>query len=412
MFVLLTEISLSQEVIEVKFIKVLMILCVLSLSISGCVKDMTQKESKGKNQALQNQEQKVYAESKEIAECYHDIYTKGYQNQNLNSVEVKQEIIDCIGKKGIAVTDTENQINMVNPKQVENFCEAAKNAQKAETTIFLVMDNGGFIRYDLKAQNGSIDVDRSSLYWEENQAKADYFEEFKAYTWMYTEKGYLFIEQYHMEGYDGAPGQTAIRVKPLDQICRELNQKYVRPVGYERNKLFITDWNECNYDNLDFYDLYEIMYHIKYGTDVPYDSGYGGAEYEIPKDKFEEVLKTYFQIDSNILEEKAFYHPESQTYLYRPRGMYDTEFPYAPYPEVVAYEKQEDKTIKLTIEAVWTRKKLERAITSELVVRPLENGAFQYVSNRVVPTQDGIEPIWYNARLTDEEWKAYYGNKE
>ena len=63
-----------------------------------------------------------------------------------------------------------------------------------------------------------------------------------------------------MSGFDGPPGQTAIRIRPLDQTCRRLNRKYVLPMGYRGHKLLIADWDEKDYGELDFYDLYEVMY--------------------------------------------------------------------------------------------------------------------------------------------------------
>ena len=47
------------------------------------------------------------------------------------------------------------------------------------------------------------------------------------------------------------------------------------------------------------------------------------------------------------------------------------------------------------------------AVTSELVVRPLENGDFIYVSNQVISWDKSLESCWYSPRLTDEEWEKW-----
>lgn len=220
----------------------------------------------------------------------------------------------------------------------------------------------------------------------------------------------MFIEEYQPAGYDGPPGRIGFRIKPLDQRCRELNRKYVLPVRYTRNNLLVTDWDETDYTGLELYDLYEILYRVKYGDYVPY-SAYEGVEYEIPEAEFEEVLQTFFQIDSQTIRAKTVYHPDRRTYRYRPRGLHDAELPYGPYPEVTACEEQADGTICLTVEAVWERKGLDSAVRSELVVRPLENGSFQYVSNAVQSWDEELEFVWYSPRLTDEEWDAWYGKE-
>ena len=58
-------------------------------------------------------------------------------------------------------------------------------------------------------------------------------------------KGYLFMEEYHPPGYDGATGDSGFRVKPLDPKCRELNRHYVLPIGYELNNMLITNLGSC-----------------------------------------------------------------------------------------------------------------------------------------------------------------------
>lgn len=46
-----------------------------------------------------------------------------------------------------------------------------------------------------------------------------------------------------------------------------------------------------------------------------------------------------------------------------------------------------------------------------MVVHPLANGGVQYVSNRVIPSEDNRKETWHTPRLTEEAWKAFYGEK-
>ncbi len=354
-------------------------------------------------------EQQIYRESENLAEGYREIYEAAVEQENLDMLEVQQAIIDSIGSSGYAAVDRDDQINMVNYEQVEDFCKNADEGQEDSVTIIFLLKDGGFVRYDMETENEKIDVASSTLRWEEGRPQVCYYHEFTAYSWKYTEKGYFFIEEYHPPGYDGAPGELAFRVKPLDQTCRELNSEYVYPAGYERNKLLIADWDEQDYTELDFYDLYERLYYIKYGTYVPYEP-HEGAEYEVPEQEFEGVLQSYFQIGREQIAANTVYETDKRAYRYRPRGFKDAELPYGPYPEVVAYEKQEDGTLRLFIEAVWERKMTDQAVKSELVVRLLEDGSFQYVSNQVTDWDDNLEFSWYTPRLTDEEWMHYYEN--
>ena len=194
-----------------------------------------------------------------------------------------------------------------------------------------------------------------------------------------------------MPGYDGPPGEIGIRVKPLDPDCRGYCRKYVTPIGYNRNNMLISDWSESDgFGFLNFYDLYDLMYRMKYGTEAPYPYAYTGAEYEIPASEFDSVLQSYLNISVDTIRSRTVYDPGSDTYQYRP------------------YEIQADGTVKLTVQAVYITKFTDQAVISELVVRPLPDGNFQYVSNHVTGTTEGISGSWYTPRLTEEEWDARY----
>lgn len=297
---------------------------------------------------------------------------------------------------------------MVHYGQIEDFCESAEEGEEAATVFFCVTEEGGWIRYDLETQNGDIDVTESSLRWENNSPEVYYYHEFEVVSWDYTDKGYLFLEESRPAGYDGAPGQKAFRIRPLDRSCREAYQTYIASVGYERNNLLITDWTEQDSKELDFYDLYEQLYRAKYGEIVPYEAE-EGAEYNVPEKEIEEVLQSYFSFDRQTIREHMNYQPESGTFLYRPRGRHDGGSPYGPYPEVTGYKELEDGKIQLTVEAVWEMEMLDCAMKSELVVRPMEDGTFQYVSNRVIFREERMTNFWYKQRLTEEEWSNYYG---
>ena len=170
--------------------------------------------------------------------------------------------------------------------------------------------------------------------------------------------------------------------------------------------MLITDWNEQDYSELELYDLYEIFYYLKYGEYVPYEA-YEGAEYEIPAGEFEEIIQEHFHITREQIAANAVYYPDRDTYRYRPRWLHDSEEPYEPYAEVVDFREQDDGTVRLWVEAVWEEKMTDRAVTSELVVRPLENGGFIYVSNQVISWDESLESCWYSPRLTDEEWEKW-----
>lgn len=396
-----------------KIKKLLVLLVLVSLGISGCnnFKSIKQGEDNEIIQGMQLPGEDVSKESKRITEYYLKIYNQAVNDGTLGNLDTVKKIVKCLGDAGYTVVDCKNEVDMVNPDKVVEFVGHIEKKEDAELTILCVMDNGGFIRYDFETAEGNLEVVQSTLSWNGNMPEVNNKTEYPAYTWAYSENGYLFFEQYHMPGI--CLGHTAIRVQALDETCRELNRKYIQPIGYSINNMFISDWSEADYQNLNFYDLYDIMYLMKYERYVPYESTNDGVIYEIPKNEFEDVLMTYFSIEDQALQEKTTYHKESSTYEYRPRGFYDCgPGMEMPYPEVISYEDNQDGTITLTVNAVWREEKLARAFSHEVVIRPLADGGFQYVSNHIIPSDDNVVPRWYTDRLTNEEWKEYYGGME
>lgn len=178
--------------------------------------------------------------------------------------------------------------------------------------------------------------------------------------------------------------------------------------------MFIVDWSEDDFGELNFYDMYDILYQKENGEYVPYvaDDNLGvGAVYRIPKEEFESVIMTYFNIDSETLQSKTVYYSEDSTYEYKPRGFEEVEYPEYPYSEVVGFTENSDGTITLTANVVFPHSGNSKVYAHEVVVRPLEDGGVQYVSNRIIPSEDNSEETWHTPRLTAEEWEELYGGE-
>ena len=114
---------------------------------------------------------------------------------------------------------------------------------------------------------------------------------------------------------------------------------------------------------------------------------------------------TYFNIDSETLQSKTIYNAEDETYEYKPRGFEEAEYPEYPYSEVVGFTENSDGTLTLTANVVFPYTGDSKVYAHEVVVRPLENGGVQYVSNRIIPSEDNYRETWHTPRLTAEEWE-------
>ena len=391
------------------------------LSVSGCSDTHLEDEQVVESEiAVQDQQQNVKDNEDEIIEICSQLYKKASEENKIADLETVRIIVNQFGENGYPAVDSRNQIDMTEAEQVEWFCEMVDTQEEAEITIIEVSYLGGFVKYDLETKDGNVDVVRSYYKYENGNMKREVTGSYQAEYWNYTEDGYLmfsgvwFSDELYVLELSGAEEHTALRVQPLDETYRELSRKYLLPIGFEQNNMFIVDWSEDDFGDLNFYDMYDLLYPKVNGTYTPYvaDDNLGvGAVYRIPKDDFESVIMAYFNIDSETLQSKTIYNAEDKTYEYKPRGFEEVEYPEYPYSEVIGFTENGDGTLTLTANVVFPYVGDSKVYAHEVVVRPLENGGVQYVSNRIIPSEDNCEETWHTPRLTAKEWDEIYGGK-
>lgn len=341
-----------------------------------------------------------------------DIYSS-CQDMKYKTEEEKlnqtRTVIESMGSKGYIAVDVENQINMANAKNAEMFLSEVAENRDAGCTILQVMYDKSFVRFDFKSGGNNVMITRRFYAWENNCFVEKNEENYKAYTWKYTD-GYLFFERYRMGGYDGDSAYTALRVEPLDEKLRVLNRKYIKTIGYDSNNLFTTNWDESDMNRINYYDIYEAFYKMKYGMSSPYSDE--GVTYMIEGKLYEKVFQEYLPVSADVLQHVNVYDVSRQMYQYRTRGMFDHSVtPLVPFPEVVDAEYNADGTITLIVNAVSEKDESGRLFTHKVAIKEKENDGFEYVSNDVLTmNKEGI--YWYRDRLSDKEWQEYYGDTE
>lgn len=327
------------------------------------------------------------------------------EEEKLNQTRI---VIESMGSKGYIAVDVENQINMANAENAEMFLSEVAENRDAGCTILQVMYDKSFVRFDFKSGGNNVMITRRFYVWENNCFVEKNEENYKAYTWKYTD-GYLFFERYRMGGYDGDSAYTALRVEPLDEKLRVLNRKYIKTIGYDSNNLFTTNWDESDMNKINYYDIYEALYKMKYGMSSPYSDE--GVTYMIEGKLYEKVFQEYLPVSTDVLQHVNVYDVSRQMYQYRTRGMFDHSVtPLVPFPEVVDAEYNADGTITLIVNAVSEKDESGRLFTHKVTIKEKENDGFEYVSNDVLTIgKEGI--YWYRDRLSDKEWQEHYGDK-
>ena len=116
--------------------KILTVILIILMVFTGC----RQERITEKVQKKETVESAMYAEAKEIAQTFQNIYIQ--EKSELNTLKTKRKIINCLKMQGYAAVDRDNQIDMVNSEKVEKFCKAAEKEEQAAVDIVVVFDEG------------------------------------------------------------------------------------------------------------------------------------------------------------------------------------------------------------------------------------------------------------------------------
>ena len=380
---------------------------------TGCgTPEVSEMESTWQDREADSFAEKDSSDTERIAEILSDIYEEAVNTNTLGSLDMMQRMVARLGENGYVAVDSGNQIDMVQAEQAFDFCKAVDEKEMDELTIIVVMEMG-IRKFDLKTEDGNVNIVRGYYQYDQNgslqnRSTVSYPADF----WQYTEEGYLIFEGSYFsdESYiltlSDTPEHTMLRILPLDEKCREYNRKYILSVGYGQNNLFLCNWSEDDFGDLDFYDLFDRFYPMIHSQPVPYmaDENIGvGAVYQIQGELFENVIGTYFDMDYEMLRSKTRYIPELAAYEYRPRGFYEVEYPDIAYPEVVSYTENEDGTLTLHIHAVYPGGNMSKEFSHTTVIRPFSEDSFQYVSNEIILPEGDRDIWWHSNRLTEEE---------
>lgn len=346
------------------------------------------------------------------------IYINEYEVQKDNSECVRQ-IIKDLGDNGYIAIDNENKVNMTNADYMKQFINAYKLGENAKIYVLRVPYSGGLNILEMTSNEGQASIGQTYYSFRDNHLTESAKSEFETDYFEYTDEGYLLIEghwpsaQKYVLSLCDEEEYIALRVDPLDEKCRALCNKYMTPIAYGLNNVFISEWNEENYSALDFYDIFEKCYAEIYGKNCPYimnDDLSVGNEYEIPADEFENVIKRHFTIGTEELRMHCRYDEAGNFYIYRPRGLDEYDYPEIPYPEVVSYVENTDGSITLSVNAVYPNNNTSKLFSHKVTVME-EDGRIYYLANEIMG--DGEIDLWWHAnRLTDDEWNEYYKGSE
>lgn len=324
-----------------------------------------------------------------------DIYAAAAGGNNRDAVleeEIVHHMAETAAAEGIAVTCGNYDYNMLNYEETDRALREAAAGKEAETCFFVITSEGYFRYFYLQFADEKLTVSyASAVFDEDGGSRIREMEKFSVYDWKYTEKGWLIWEKALSRNQE-MDMHTFVRILPLDEKCRELGNTYILPVSYFCNNLFLTDWDENNMENIEFNDLFDFLYEMKYGVKMDEEKYRNG----IPKAEFEDVVRTYFDVSVEKLEIYARYDPENRVYPWEPIGPWNRVQQFQPFPEVVKCTENGDGTRTLYVEAVFVEEGTDCSFKHEVTLREAD-GRWIYLGNKT--DRDGSRDIpGYKAR--------------
>lgn len=146
-----------------------------------------------------------------IAAAYQDIYEEALEKNKADSPEAICRIVNRLGENGYSAVDIEKQLDMVCPEKIKKFCSQVEAQKEVEASLIVVVSAIRFVKYKFTTKDGEVEVSYNYYLYQGDDWEIVGAKKYPAYTWVYSEEGYLFFEEYHMPGFDGPSGHTAFR---------------------------------------------------------------------------------------------------------------------------------------------------------------------------------------------------------
>lgn len=329
---------------------------------------------------------------KEITSMYYDLYVSADKTEpqtEWDNPVLSRSSIDAIEslliEAGLDVIDTDEIYpgHLVTADNFYRFWDDTKQGRSSQQEIITILESGT-LSYRLFVHEDGMTYVHFMNYPVEGTSDLHY-EKHEVLDWDLTDRGNFYYRIYPADDKHYADF-SLIRMEAPNLELWDLNMKYIWAGGYIGTNMFLTDWTENDFDELSFNDLWEYLYYDYHGI---WPDGYTFIPdqycYQIPAAEFEEVILQYFNIDLDMLREMGQYNAEGDCYPFRPIETNDYVFLYyyTVESEITAYRINPDGTITLTVEMLSTDLKMDCLFAHAVTIRPLENGQFQYISNKV-----------------------------
>ena len=314
------------------------------------------------------------------------------------SVPLDQAQIDqleaLLAESGFAVLDTDAVYSdyLANPQGLRQFWERASQGESAAQTVFHIQDSyfSCLHFFRSRGENRCLTArlgwqSGGSALWTDAQCLPLYD--------MALVQDNTFYYRLYPAGDPHYIDYAQLSLTPPNRELEDLCRKYISCVGYRFVNLFLVSWQEGDWGQLSFCDLFEYLYPLRQGKTITLDQfpPEGDGFYRVPAAVLEDTICPFFQIGVEEFRQRC---PRLEDdYLWKAVHGNDVTGWKLPLflPEVTACTQNSDGTMTLSVQVRCPEYKTNDLFTHEVTVRPTASG-FQYVANRVTSGWDSLPP--------------------
>ena len=377
-------------------IRILIIILLIFLVLSACNKTQTTEIPPAETKKETEFDiEKIKQESIEAAALYKDLYLQAEKTKSeyfpyrseLSQTDI-DDIENLLISKGFSVINSDSKY----PEYLENadgfydFWNSTILKEEAKFNVISVTSTGGLFYTSLQYLNDTNYRISVTIEWNDNNEPTVSSEEHGGILdWDLVNDTYFYYQIY-VSGVS-FDDYSLIRLKPVDKELYDLNAKYIKPIGYASNNMFVSEWNYKDYGNLSFNDLLEPFYKIQ-NNDYFDDDAYPKIREPylhsyIPAALFESTIMPYFDISLQEFRERCLYNREKDAYPWQQVCCENiTTYPVVE-SEVIKYQYNNDGTITITVNARCNDYKTPCLFTHEVVIRIISDNEYYYLSNKI-----------------------------
>ena len=211
--------------------------------------------------------------------------------------------------------------------------------------------------------------------------------------WSFTEKG-NFLYQLDKEYENHEDWHFLVRGQPCPEEWMQLAQRWLEPVGYNLNDLFLKQWSENDLSALALNDVFDGLYQLEtgglYTPSCPDPSlGAAGGGW-VDAELFEQIVCRYLPVQPEQLHTMAGWDALRDAYPWYEWPMMHTGYLPVCVPDVRNVQVRADGALVLTVDAMDLQNMNDCVFTHQLVLRAEAERAV-YLENTIL---SGSPPVY------------------